>query len=168
MEFIETIDFKNIQQYFYNFAAFASILSFIISIFVLLSVRRIRNFYIFNARVPEINEELSKLASDLSGSLDSFDGLNSRIHKILVDLEISLKSLKKKVPKDIKRDIDSLISTIQITDQSRKNILLFWSRSETIGSSIESQREYLEKLHLSTYKVIAQCKSNHEESRWER
>ena len=151
-----------------NIASFSSILSLIISFFVLLSVRKIRQFYILQARVPEITQKLSELASELSGSLDSFSGTTTRIQKTLVDIEISLKSLKRKVPRDIQKNINLIINEIQKSDPDSKSIMKLFKRHNSTLGDVEAQRDFLEKLHLSTYKIISQCNNIQLESRWER
>jgi len=57
----------------------ASILSLIISGFVYLSVKKIRRFYLLNARVPELLENLSEHASKLSDCLNPNYALLSNI-----------------------------------------------------------------------------------------
>ena len=51
----------------------ASIVSLIISGFVFYGVRKIRQNFLFNARVPELTEKLNKQASRISSLLNDFD-----------------------------------------------------------------------------------------------
>lgn len=130
----------------------ASILSLIISFLVWLGVKKIREFYIFNARFPDLTMKLSNLASNLSDGLNIYDGVTTKLKKILVDIEIILKSLRKHAIGDVKNSINSLIKIIQKTDSNNEN----------------APKELLENIHLMTYKVIKQCEELYEESRWKR
>ena len=44
----------------------SSIAGFILSVFVLLAVRKIKKFYIFTARVPQVNDKIAEIASSIS------------------------------------------------------------------------------------------------------
>ena len=85
------------EDYFSAAGVLSSIAGFLLSVFVLLAVRKIKKFYIFTARVPLVNEKLVDIASSISDHLNSFDGYTTKTFKILADAEINLKSLSRKV-----------------------------------------------------------------------
>ena len=130
----------------------ASILGLIISGFVYLSVKKIRRFYLLNARVPELLENLSEHASKLSDCLNSYSGRTNKIEMIIVDIEVSLNALRKKVQKNIKGQIDELMSLIK----------RIWENND-----LDEQKKKLEKIHVNIYRIRKELQSLLEDSRWE-
>ena len=84
-------------RWFTALASVASILSLVISAAVLINVRKIRSFYVFTARVPQLLDRLRTNSSSLSDQLNDFDRFRPQIPVLLADTEVALVSLSKKV-----------------------------------------------------------------------
>lgn len=153
MDLSSVINYFEFKKIFGIAGNTASILSFIISILVWLSVKKIREFYVFNARSPAFTQKLSKLASNLSEGLNSYEGITTKIKKNLVEIDITLKSLRKNSNSEVKATINVLIKNIKKAESNNDH---------------EVSKELLENIHIMTYKVIKQCEERYEESRWER
>lgn len=152
MDFLNSTSQLKLKEIFEQIGTLSSILSFVITIFVWMSVKKIKDFYLFTARFPDLTTRLSELASGLSDGLNAYEGITTKIKKILIDIEVILKSLRKKSNGDVKKSINLLIKEIQKVSSNAENI----------------PKEMLENIHISTYKVIKQCEDLYEESRWER
>ena len=74
-----------------------SIISFILTIFVLYDTRKIRSFYKFKARGPVLIKELRKYSLNLSSYLNEYKDSIPQITEELGRTEAKLKSLEKKL-----------------------------------------------------------------------
>ena len=94
-------------------ASIASIVSLLLTISVLVSVRRIQSFYVFTARVPELAEKLGSHYSKIVDYRNDFDSNIPNISLELVRAQAVLKNLKQKVTNPSKKEIAQLLKTIR-------------------------------------------------------
>lgn len=147
----------------------SSIVSLILTFLVFLGVRNIKRFYIFTARVPELNDRLSEAASKIASALNSGSITSDSTAEILADTEAILKSLIRKVDKPLKADAKRLIKNIQSMDGCDK----VWCRAYKHFFSSENQdtqenfESRLRDVYLSLYRLNAECREVYEDSRWE-
>jgi hypothetical protein len=94
------IDFK-----FSDFADVLSVIGFCFTIYVLLTIRKIQNYYVFKARVPDLLKKISKHTSQLSQLHNEFEHSKPQILLEIGQTEVALKSLDKKVNRTIKNSI---------------------------------------------------------------
>ena len=80
----------------------SSVVSLLLTIWVLIGVRSIRRNYTFTARAPELAKELSKRTSKISDYRNDFDHNLLEIDQELVRVRVTLKSLEKKVNRSSK------------------------------------------------------------------
>lgn len=155
-------------KYITALGVISSIASLIISVFVLLTVKKIKRFYAFTARAPEINQKLIEIASAISDNLNSFNGFTTGLYTLLGDAEVNLKSISRKTDGPLKKKINLLIKLISSID-SRPNwstrILGFFKNT---NNDIDSQKDILQNIYVSLYKITAECTEIYEDSRWER
>ncbi len=163
----EIIKFVN-GEYVTAIGIIASILSLIISFFVLINVRRIRRSYLFRARVPELIEKLSNTASSISEQLNYFDGMTVNISKTLGDAEVNLKSLKSKVKGELNKDVKLLLS--QIDSLNSMDTSFFKSLKKLFGkeSSVnnENYKIKIQKIYVSLYKITEKSKNILDDYQW--
>ncbi|MDM8554133.1 hypothetical protein QUF75_05330 [Desulfococcaceae bacterium HSG7] len=122
----------------------------------------------FTARIPEINQKLSEIASSISERLDMFDGFTMGIYKLLGESEINLKSLSKKSSGSLKKETNLLISDIKKIGNRRSffdKVTFDAFRKNIIDK--ESQRKILQNIYVSLYKVVSECDETIKDSRWE-
>jgi hypothetical protein len=98
---------------FDDIANVASILSLLLTIYVLYTVRKIKNYYVFKARVPELVNQISDHASKLALFHNDYENSREQILLELGKAEVTLSSLKKKVDRKTRRLITTAITTVQ-------------------------------------------------------
>lgn len=156
-------------KYVTAIATLSSIVSLVITVAVYLGIRKIKRFYAFTARVPELNERLGEIASKISSSLNSGSLNTTSTKEMLVDAEVILKSICNKVDQPFKSQIKKTIHEIEAIDNTKglknKIINFFKKTSEINNSNIEESR--LREVYISLYKINAECKSVYEDFRWE-
>jgi len=108
---------------FSDFADVISVIGFCFTIYVLLTIRKIKNFYVFKARVPDLLKKVSKHASQLSQFHNNFEDSKPLILLEIGQVEVILKSLNKKVNRQVKssiKEVNKHISGYKIyRDKSR-------------------------------------------------
>lgn len=90
---------------FSSFADVMSVIGFCFTIYVLLTIRKIKNFYVFKARVPDLLKKVTKQASQLSQFHNNFEDSKPQILLVIGQVEVTLKSLNKKVDRQVKNSI---------------------------------------------------------------
>lgn len=95
------------------FVNILSIVSFALTIWVAYSVRNIRRFYVFTARVPEITQKIKKHNSKVSELLNDFENSIPKIQIELTSIQVLLSSLKNKTNKNTKQSTNKIVKTIR-------------------------------------------------------
>lgn len=90
---------------FSDFADVISVIGFCFTIYVLVTIRKIKNFYVFKARVPDLLKKSTELASHLSQFHSDFENSKQQILYEIGQVEVILKSLNKKVNRQVKSSI---------------------------------------------------------------
>src|SRR5260370_9506588 len=85
------------RETFYIIGNIFSIASFILSIFVLWNIRKLRNAYRLRARGPSLLRDLSKAASNLSKFMNAYDDFLPQINEELGRGPLNLRSLNGKL-----------------------------------------------------------------------
>jgi len=101
---------KWLSDNFDSIANWCSILGFLISIYVMLSLNRIRKHYEYKARIPEIVSQLDEFSKDLNAYFDDIPTNKNEIILTVKRLEYTLKSLRKKTTNEIIKSIDLLLT----------------------------------------------------------
>jgi hypothetical protein len=94
---------------FTAFSNFLAIISALISIYLLITIRRIKNNYLFKIRVPQLVDELTTHASNLANYMSDFMNSIDQIKLELGRAEVKLGVLKGKVPRNTKRSIERVV-----------------------------------------------------------
>lgn len=145
----------------------ASLVSLLLTGFVLWSLRRIRRHYIFTARSPDLIDRLGKHASEISTYLNDPEGFESETSLEFAKMEATLLSLQRVTTGSNRRPIRSLLETIRnhklsSTRQTNGNYKsLLWS-------SKKRENPTLRTVYLETVKLVEQLGDIQEEQRWER
>jgi len=127
----------------------ASILGFLLTILIFLSLRSIRRFYVFTARVPELLSKLKKHAGEISKYQKEFSDSQQGIELELSRAEVVLKSLKKKVSRQTKSSINNVLKTVK-----------------TYNSFNDSKR--LREVYIEIIKLIDEIEELQSDLKWER
>jgi predicted PurR-regulated permease PerM len=82
-----------------------TIIGFVVTLFVFVTIRNIRSFYVFQARVPDLLDKISEHSTRLVKYNKLYDKSKPDILLEIGQIEVTLKSLKKKVSKEIQASI---------------------------------------------------------------
>lgn len=137
------------RETFFVLGNLFSIASFILTIFVLLNVRKLRNIYKLRARGPSLIKELSKSASNLSSFMNEYTGFIPQIGEELGKVAVKLHSLKRKLSGSPKRSVKRVLAYIDQCEVSPQN-------------EAQVRRTYIEIV-----KVIEELKDNQKDLDWE-
>jgi len=102
-------------------AGCASVLGLLVSVWVLLDVRKIKQYYAGKIRKPELLNRLKASLSVLVSEetiLDDFNKLSLELFRI----KASLKSLAKYISKPIKKEIDEFLPILEVICQNIKKV----------------------------------------------
>ena len=141
----------------------ADAVSLVVSVAVYLSISKMRKFYLYAARAPELISKLEEIASQISSQLNSFNGSSTEIHKLLAQAEVSLKALQNGAKGNIKSLIKSSVKELKGISKQNGNL-----SDEMREKMIEIDRMRLEGIYLSIYKITVACRENYESLKWER
>lgn len=99
----------------------SSVVSFLLTIWVLINVRNIKRNYTFTARAPELVKELSKRTSNILNYRSDFNHNLLEIDRELVRVLVTLDSLEKKVNRSFRKSIVEAKRTIRNYSLSNKD-----------------------------------------------
>ena len=134
-----------------NVGDLASIASLLLTIFVFFNVRKIKAYYSFTARIPELIDRLTEHTSKLNSYHQEFENSLQLIDEELAKSEASLEALQKKVDRPTRTLIKGILEKISKYKQTRrKNSDEFW------------------KIYVEMSKVTAKVRDLQEERKWER
>ena len=139
------------------FGTVASLLGLCLSVWVLWTIKRIEKFYSFKVRVPLINNELSEIASKISDQLNDFEGYTTKTKELLARAEVALGSLKKKVDKELKNQIKTLLKDIKRATEIQPKY-----------NNIEKEKELLNQVYIKLYRIHKECSIRIIDAEWER
>lgn len=137
------------SEFFTILASISSIISLILTFYVFLDVRKIKSYYLFAARVPNLIEKLQQNASNLSDYLDNFEQFSSKIEEELAEAEVIVESLSKRIDGDAKKSTEKLIKHMQEYNSREKN------------------RDSVWKIYLDIRRVVGRINEIQEDRKWE-
>ena len=127
----------------------ASVLGLMVSVWVLLDLKRIHTFYRLNARLPGYLKTLRSHATQLSNFLNDPAKNDLQIRKVLASLEGTLKSLEPKLSGDYKTSAAALTQSIS-----------------KVGFDAVAE-ETARRVYLQLTQLNQRLKDHHEDIRWE-
>lgn len=89
--------------------AISSVLGLIVTIFLFLEARQIRNSFLRRARLPEVCRDLSKLTSQLSGHLKGWNENKKPSLENFSKIKALLENIKEKLPGDEKKKVNECL-----------------------------------------------------------
>jgi len=134
---------------FDDIANVSSVLSLLLTVYVLYTVRKIKSYYVFKARVPELVHQIAEQASRLALFHNDYKNSRQQIALELGQVEVTLSSLRKKVDRQTKKRITSAV--------------------ERIGewNSYKEDKNRLWAVYVDLQKVIQEVKNVQEDREWE-
>ncbi len=152
-----------------NSGTIASIISLFITIGIFFGIRKIKSYYIFTARVPEILDKLDQNASKIANYFNDFENSIRQISLEIAEVEVGLTSLKKKVKGKTKTSVTRLLNNIKSYEGPKIKLwTVSFKKSGTSSKFKFTDKEKLWKLYIDLYKLIAEIKELQEDYKWER
>ena len=134
-----------------NTGSIASIVSLLLTIIIFIAIRKIKSYYIFTGRVPELVKSLNKIASEINNCLNDFKGAIHKISMELANAEVTLKTLRNKINnRSLKKSISKLIKQIK--------------GYKTINDGEKKLRD----IYIKLRKIIREIKELQKDQKWER
>lgn len=109
------------RENFFVIGNLFSIASFILTIVVLLNVRKLRNVYKLRARGPSLIKDLSKSVSNLSSFMNEYSEFIPQISEELGKVVVRLHSLKRKLSGSPRRSVMQVLAYIDQCEVNAQN-----------------------------------------------
>lgn len=100
----------------------ASILSLIVTIFVLINVREIKRSHVFMVRLPDLRKQLRHHSREISRYMQDLETSRPEIRVEIGRAEVTLNSLKGKVPRTSRSSITKVLTVVKSVDVSKAGI----------------------------------------------
>lgn len=91
----------------------SSILGLLVTIFLFIEARKIRNSFLRRARLPEISKELNKVTSNVSNHLKNWDADKTPALEAFSNVKALLENIKPKLPVEEKRKVGAYLERLQ-------------------------------------------------------
>jgi len=91
----------------------SSILGLIVTIFLFVEARKIRNSFLRRARLPEVNKELAKATSNVSDQLKNWSKDKTPALEAFSNVKALLENIKPKLPSEEKNKVNDYLSRLQ-------------------------------------------------------
>ncbi|MCL4705750.1 hypothetical protein KJ068_11345 [bacterium] len=117
---------------------FLSLISFLLTVSVFLTLRKIRRNYVFKGRVPKLAEDLKKHSSKIIECLNNFDGFLPEIQEELARAKVTTKYLIKNTDgslRDAIQQLDSKINTYE-TDTGESELRKIYLEMVSVNTEI--------------------------------
>jgi hypothetical protein len=147
----EVLSFLAANLWFVAIVNVTSLVSFAISIWVLIDVRNIKAYYVFKGRVPEHTRNLKRHIAKIANYMNDYEGMLPQIELELVDVEAELESLTKKLDRKFKHFINPTLESI-------RNFMRAKHRSV----------DNLRRIQLDLHRIVARIEKLQEDLRWEK
>lgn len=95
-----------------NIGSISSMIGLIVTIFLFLEARKIKNSFLRRARLPEVNRDLAKAASQLSENLKKWEVNKTPSLKTFSTIKALLENIKPKLPPEEKKKVDDYLSRL--------------------------------------------------------
>ena len=102
-------------------ASYASIASLFLTIYVVFSIKRIKNTYIFRIRAPQFVKTLTKQASALIDYGNDFENFKHEIGDELARVDVKLKAMQGRMRGDARRAVNDLRRSIKECERDPDN-----------------------------------------------
>lgn len=91
----------------------SSILGLVVTVFLFLEARKIKNSFLRRARLPEVNKELAKVTSQVSVHLISWGKDKTPALETFSNVKALLENIRPKLPADEKRKVEGYLNRLQ-------------------------------------------------------
>lgn len=127
-------------------ADFLSLAGFILSVFVLWNVRKLRNVYRLRARGPALIKELGKASTNLSKFLNELADFLPQVKEEMARAAVKLRALRRHTGSDQKRTIKRVLRAIdqcEITVENEEQVRLVYIEILKISEELKDYQKDL-------------------------
>ena len=136
MELLKNITLSNLGNA-------ASIVALFLTFLIFINMRKIKRFYVFTARVPELLEKLANHASKISAYQKDFSSSTREIKLLLAETEILLKSIKSKVgTRQIKSSVKRVLKIVTQYNPATQDQDALWTVYVEIQKLVSEIQEF--------------------------
>lgn len=93
-----------------TFGSAASIIGLIVTIFLFIEARSIRKSFLRRARLPELNKDLAKAASEISVHIKAWESNKEPALEKFSHAKALLENIRKKLPEDERRMVEKYLT----------------------------------------------------------
>jgi len=135
------------------FSDIATIIGLLLTVYIFVTLRNIKNLYLFKARMPEQLEKLNKHISDINKYYSDFEGSYEIIEVELAKSEVLLEWFRNRI-KGVsnKTDIKNLLTKI----------------SNIRSNNIKGQKNRVWEVYVNMSKLSEALESYRKDQKWER
>jgi hypothetical protein len=133
-----------------DIGSIASIIGLIFTILVLIDVRRLKSYYLFTARMPELARKLREHTLNIAEYLSDFEKSIQDISVELARLEVVLNSLSRKLDRTSSETVVQLLKYLKNYDVERAG------------------KTGLRKIHVYVNKILDEIEDLQEDLKWKR
>ncbi len=145
-----------LPQWIQNLSILFSIFGFVVTCFLLIEARDIKNSFLRKARIPEIVTELTDVSGKLARNLKKWDAESSLALERLEITKGLLESIEKKLPGHEKKKVSNLISKLNVKK---------WIFFKVPISVLEKDQAW--DLYTELSGVITSLKQLEKDSKWD-
>ncbi len=127
-----------------NIANLASILGFVLTVFVLLSLRRIRKHYSSKVRIPVLMKTLRKATSSLIEYMNDYENSTEDILLKLGTIEVTIRAIRRRISGDSKKLVKratTMLKGINRKEMSRESVSAVYAQLSKVVESIKQDIE---------------------------
>lgn len=95
------------------FGSVASIIGLIVTIFLFIEARSIRKSFLRRARLPELNKDLAKAASEISVHIKTWENEKEPALEKFLHAKALLENIRKKLPDDERKMVEKYLSRLR-------------------------------------------------------
>lgn len=95
------------------FGSVDSIIALIVTIFLFIEARSIRKSFLRTARLPELNKDLAKAASEISVHIKTWESNKEPALEKFSHAKALLENIRKKLPEDERRMVEKYLTQLQ-------------------------------------------------------
>jgi hypothetical protein len=131
-----------------DYGSWASIIGIAVSVFTLMMVLTLKKQFLFRSRVEEFSETLTKISSDITASLNSYEKNRDDIDEFIALADVTLRTAKKGASGDLLSDIKT----------ARRRAWIYKIR-EFIGWKLKPNSKHARNVSKGINVVIAELKN---------
>lgn len=131
------------EDWLTTISSISSIIGLIITVFLFIEARKIRAAFIRRARLPELNNDLAKMTSEVSKHLKNWHADKAPALESFSKVKALLENIKSKLPTEERKKVLSLLSKIERADISIMSENSVWYLYADLSGLVTSMEQII-------------------------